>query len=359
MLKKITKILFLLIIVISMSGCNSSYRNLNDMAIVSSFLVDKEDDKYKVYIELYKEEKSENKSKKVSYFVSGKGKNLREAITNASNTVSKTLYFNHINTVIFSKKSIDNNLEYMFNYLEKRIQVNSNYYILISDDIEGLMKSEDEDNPILGEKVKYLINNSTNKGTMVNYDYLEKLSNYVSNNKDIFFNKIIIKDKNVAIENGYYFSGDKIVGELNDDEMKLINLFKYDENTYFSFDYEDNNYYVLKIDECDVNYNFKNGINIKLDIKANIDAAGSDINLKNINTIDKLSIHAKYSLERRLNELIERLVKDKSDILGINSYIYKFKGYKKYDFFNEKTNIKVNLTINKKGLINFKSFFVY
>ena len=188
MLSKFKKIFFLLILILSISGCNSSYHNLNDLAIVSSFLVDVEDNKYKVYIELYKEEKSENKSKKVSYFIEGYGKNLRSAITDASNSVSKTLYFNHINAVVFSKNAIDNNLKYMFNYLEKRIQVNSNYYILVSDNVKELKKSEDEDNPILGEKIKYLIENSTNNGTMSDYDYLEKLHNYASNIQDIFLN---------------------------------------------------------------------------------------------------------------------------------------------------------------------------
>lgn len=351
-LNKVIKIIGLFIILLSVSGCNTSYKNLNDLAIVSSFLVDIEDENYKVYIELYKEEKSENKSKKVSYFVEGIGNNLREAITDASNSVSKTLYFNHINAVVFSKEAIDGNLDYMFNYLEKRIQVNSNYYILISDDLEKLKKSEDEDNPILGEKIKYLIDNSTNNGAMIDYDYLEKLSNFVSKNKDIYLSKISVKDKNVAIEGGYYFKGEDIVGELNSDEIKLGNLFRDAENIYFTFELEDKEYYVLKIDNSDFKFNFDDGINIKLKIKANIDSAASNINLKDTETIDKLNSHSSASIERRLNELIEKLKNDKSDIMAINNYIYKYCGYEKYDFFKDKTNIKVDLIINKKGLIN-------
>lgn len=352
MLSKLRKIIILLILIISVTGCSSSYENLNDMAIVSSFLVDKKDDKYKVYIELYKEEKSENKSKKVSYYIDGTGNNLRDAITDASSSVSKKLYFNHINSVVFSKQSIDNNLEYMFNYLEKRIHVNSNYYILISENLDDIMKSKDEDNPILGEKIKYLISNSTNKGTMINFDYLEKLANFVSNNNDIYFNKISVVDGQVTIKDGYYFSDDKIVGELNNEEFKLINLFKKPDNIYFTFDYEDNNYYVLKIDNSDVSYDFENGIKITLDIKANIDSAGSNIDLTNNKIIDKLSSHAEKSINRRLDDFIKKLKDDNSDILAINNYIYKFCGYDKYDFFDDKVNINVNLTINKKGLVN-------
>jgi len=351
-LKKITKLIFLLIIMLTITGCNSSYKSLNDMAIVSSFLVDKENNKYKVYIEIYKEEKSENKSAKASYFVNGTGDNLRDAITDASNSVSKTLYFNHINAVILSKKSINNNLDYIFNYLEKRIQVNSNYFILIADDIEKLQKSEDKDNPILGEKIKYLINNSTNNGSMINYDCLEKLSNYVSKNKDIFLNKIKIIDKNIAIEGGYYFKKNKIIDELNSEEVKLLNLFRNEENIYLDFDYNSNNYYVLKIDTTNIDYNFINGINITLNIKANIDSAGSNIDLNNTKIINKLNQHSSASIKRRINELLNKFIINKSDVLGLNSRIYKYTGYQKYDFFNNKTNIKVNLTINKKGLVN-------
>jgi len=351
-LKKISKIFILFIILISITGCNSSYKSLNDVAIVSSFLVDKVNDDYKVYIELYKEEKSENKSAKKSYFIEGSGSNLRDAITDASNKESKTLYFNHINAVVFSKKSIDNNLNYMFNYLEKRIHVNSNYYILIADDIEKLKKSEDEDNPILGEKIKYLINNSSNKGTMLDYDYLEKLSNYVTKNQDIYFNKIEVKDKIVSIDGGYYFKDDKIVGTLESEELKLINLFNDEENIYFNFDYDNDNYYVLKIDSTEVSYDLIDGINIKLDIKANIDSAGSKIDLNNIDIIEKLNNHSSKSIKRRLNEFIDELIKNESDILGINSRIYKYFGKQRLDFFKDKTNIEVDLTINKKGLVN-------
>ena len=352
MLSKLKKILLLIVIILSVTGCNSSYNNLNDMAIVSSFLIDMKDDKYEVYIELYKEEKSENKSKKVSYFVKGSGSNLRSAITDASSSVSKTLYFNHVNAVVFSKESIDNNLEYMFNYLEKRIHVNSNYYILICDNLDELMESKDEDNPILGEKIKNLVNNSTNNGAMVDYDYLEKLENFVGKNRDIYFNKISVVDDNVTIKDGYYFSGNKIVGQLNNDEVKLINLFKDSENIYFNFDYEDDNYYVLKIDSSDASFDFEKGINIELEIKANIDSAGAKIDLTSNNVIDKLSSHAQESIERRLNEFIKKLKDDQSDILAVNNYIYKYCGYKKYDFFEDDVNVKVKLVINKKGLIN-------
>ena len=40
---------------------------------------------------------------------------------------------------------------------------------------------------------------------MIDYDYLEKLSNFVSKNRDIYLSKISVKDKNITIENGYYF----------------------------------------------------------------------------------------------------------------------------------------------------------
>ena len=352
MLSKLFKVFISIIFIISLTGCGSSYENLNDMAIVSSFLVDKKDNKYKVYIELYKEEKSENKSKKVSYYIEGTGINLRDAILNASSSISKKLYFNHINAVVFSKESINNNLEYLFNYLEKRIHVNSNYYILISDNLEEIMKIKDDDNPILGEKIKYLISNSTNKGTMVDYDYLEKLANFVSDNKDIYFNKINVTDDNVTIQDGYYFSKETIVGELKSEEFKLINLFNKPDNIYFNFDYDDNNYYVLKIDNSDFSYDFQNGIKINLDIKANIDSAGNDIDLTNNKIINKLTNHASENIKKRLEEFINKLKINNSDILAINNYIYRYCGYDKYNFFEDEVNIDVNLTINKKGLVN-------
>ena len=53
-----------------------------------------------------------------------------------------------------------------------------------------------------------------------------------------------------------------------------------------------------------------------------------------------------------MNNLLNRLKKDKSDILGINNYIYKIYGKKKLDFFKDDFDIKVNVVINKKGLVH-------
>ena len=114
MLNKITKIILLITITLSITGCNSSYKNLNDIGIVSSFLVDKNNNEYKVYIELYKEEKSDNKSEKKSYFITGNGKNLRQAILNASNSESKQLYFTIQDFLQVSKDSKAGAGEYFF-----------------------------------------------------------------------------------------------------------------------------------------------------------------------------------------------------------------------------------------------------
>ena len=108
----------------------------------------------------------------------------------------------------------------------------------------------------------------------------------------------------------------------------------------------------LKIDSSDFKFNFDDGINLSFNIKANIDSAASNIDLKDTKIIDKLNSHSETSIERRFNELIEKLVRDKSDIMAINNYIYKYCGYKKYDFFKDKTNVSVDVVINKKGLVN-------
>ena len=172
---KLYKILLLFLITITLSGCTTNYQSLNDMAIVSSVLIDKdEDNNFITYIELYKEEKSENKSKKVSYFVKGLGKTIKSSMNDAASSISRNLYYVHINAVIFSKDVASTNMEDLFNYLVSRVQINSNYYILISDNIKELLDTKDKDNDILGEKIDKLINNSTNSGTMANYDFMEK-----------------------------------------------------------------------------------------------------------------------------------------------------------------------------------------
>ncbi len=347
---KIYKISILILIIITLTGCNTNYKSLNDMSIISSLLIDKKDDKFITYIELYKEEKSENKSKKLSYYITGTGHNIEDAINNASSLISKELYLVHMNTVIFSKEIAQNNLEDVFNYLETKVQINSNYYILISDNIKELMDSKNEDNPILGEKISNLIKYSSNNGPMINYDYLEKLKNYVSNKKDIFLNKVEIENKNITIKNGYYFHNNNLVGTLNNDELKLLNLFSNFNNLYFTFKI-DNKQYIIKINNCDINYKLNNEININLNIKGNIYYADKGLDLNNVDLIEKINSHTKYSLKRRIEELLNKLINNKSDIIGINNYIYKINGYQKLDMFKDKININIDVKTNKKGLI--------
>jgi len=349
-LNNILKIFTLFFILFIVTGCNSNYLSLNDMAIVSSIIIDKKDDKYITHIEIYKEEKSENKSKKASYTVKSEGKYIKDAIDNASLLVGKNLYMVHINAIIVSKNAIDNNMEIVFNYLSRRIQLNSNYYILVTDDVDELLKSKDEDNPVLGDKIKSLVEFSTNNGAIYKYDFLEKLKNFVNPRVDVVLNKLSVEDKNLKINEGYYFNDDKIVGTLNQEEVKLTSLFKNDNNIFLDFDIDDK-YYILKIDESNTKYNLKDGITIKISAIANLDSVHSDYDLTKSSTINKLNKHAEASLERRYKELINKLIENKSDILTINDYIYRTEGYQKYNIFNDNVKFEIDIKISKKGLM--------
>ena len=349
-LSKITKIITLSFIIILLTGCNSNYQSLNNLGIVSSLLIDKIDDKYKAYIEVYKEEKSSNSTKSSSYFIEGTGNNIKDAINNASLKTSKTLYFVHINAVIFSKNSINNSLNDIFNYLEKRIQLNSNYYILISDNVEELTKLKMKDNPILGEKVKNIIEYTSNNGVTIKYDYLDKLYNFVSPNKDVFINKVSKNKDGIIISNAYYFDDNKLKGELNNNELKLVNLYKNNKNIYFNLKYN-NEYYVIKIDSSNIKYDMNNDINIKINVKASIDSSSSNLNLLKTETIKKLNKDASIELTKKMNELIKKLKKDHSDILGITEYIKKTKRKSNLNFYNDETTFNISVSISKKGLI--------
>lgn len=347
---KLLKTFVLIIILISLTGCNSNYMSLNDMAIVSSIIIDKKDDKYITHIEIYKEEKSENKSKKESFFIKSEGKHIKDALDNASLLIGKTLYMVHINAIIVSKNAIDNNMEIIFNYLSRRIQLNSNYYILVCDDVENILKAKDEDNPIIGEKIKNLTEFSSNNGAIYKYDFLEKLNNYLNPRIDVVLNKIKVDDKHLKINEAYYFNKNKIVGTLNQEEVILTNLFKNDNNIFLDFEI-DNKYYILKIDESKTKINSNNGINIDLKIISNLDSVHSDYDLTESSVIEKLNKHASISLEKRYNDLFDKLIKDNSDILMINDYIYRTESYQKYNIFKDKININVDVTISKKGLM--------
>ena len=342
------KIIILITLLLTLTGCNTNYKNLNDLGIVSSLIIDKEDDKYKVNIEIYKETKES--SKKESYFVSGKGIHLKDALDNASLLVSKNLYFTHINAIILSREVIDGNMETLFNYLSRRIDLNSNYYILVTDEVDKLLDSKDKDNPILGEKIKNLTSYSSNNGAILKYDFLEKLYNYVNPKIDVILNKVSVKSDKIKINEAYYFDDEDIKGTLNQEEVKLVNLFNNNNNILLDFKLDDK-YYILKIDESNLEISTKDKINIKFNIIANLDSVDDNFDLTKSSTIRKLNKHAGKSLEKKYKKLINKLIENKSDILRINYTIYKYNGYQKYDIFKDDYELNVNVKISKKGLM--------
>ena len=346
-MKKIIIIITLLFITTS---CNNDYQSLNDLSIVSSILIDKgKTTEYITYLELYKQEK--NSDNNDSYFIKGSGNNIQNAINNASNSISKKIYLTHTNTVVISEELAKDKINEIFNYLESKVGMNSNYYLLISDNIEDLINNKDKDNKVLGEKIYNTLKYSTNSGSMVNYDFMEKLSNYINKRKDIYISKINVRNKQLNIKDGYFFSKHNLVGTLNSNELRLINLFNNSKDIYFTFNYNSDQY-MIKVDKKRIKYTFDNKINIYINIKANIVEVGSNIDISKIKSINKLNKHSSNSLENSLKDLIKKLKNNKSDIIGINDYIYKIYGKNILDFFKDEVEIKINVDINKKGLIN-------
>lgn len=347
---KHVKLIIIFVFMIIITGCNNDYQSLNDLVIVSSILIDKgNNSEYETHLELYKQEKDSDNNK--SYFIKGNGNNIQDAINNAANSISKKLYLVHTNAVIISEDLAREKINEVFNYLESKVQMNSNYYLLISDNIEELINNKDKDTKVLGEKIANTLKYSTNSGTMVNYDFMKKISNYLNKRKDIYLSKVYVENEQVMVKDGIFFSDKKLVGSLNNEEIKLINLFNNSKDLYFTFKYNEDEY-MIKIDKKYIKYDINKDININIDIKANIVEVGSNIDILKRESINKLNRHSSLSLEKRLNNLINKLKSNHSDIIGVNNYIYKLYGKNIKDFFINNVNIDVNVDINKKGLIN-------
>ena len=82
------KIIILILIVLFTSGC-SDYRELSDMAMISNIAIDKEDDKYKVIVQVLDSSNSSSSSGESSVSPSvtvyeSVGKTLHEAFRNVT-----------------------------------------------------------------------------------------------------------------------------------------------------------------------------------------------------------------------------------------------------------------------------------
>lgn len=338
------KKIILVLIVFLLTGCYD-YVELDELKIVSSLIIDYQEEEYVVNLEVLNT--SEN-AKNGTYFVEGRGKTLMGALDDTKKSADFEPYYSHMNAVILSENMASSKLESMYDGFLRNIEIRKDFYLFVTDDIEGFLTFECEPGKSLGEMAKNsAVKMMENNGKYRTCQFREIVNNYLRD-KDFLIGSIKVDDENVILGDSYVFKDNKLASEVPEEVALFANIIN-QKNNYFEV--EGNNSFEL--------HEYKLESDVKKDkIVMNFTAKARVIDVQNgsaITTSDlqELENALKEKLKKKFLETIEYSKKIDVDIFGFNYeyYLHYPKLVKTDTWKNLDYEVNVDVSISEKGMI--------
>lgn len=350
-MKKLLFVFFILLI----SGC-WNYRELNDLAIVTSIAIDKKNNNYEVSALIINNKES-------STIYSSGGKTIAQALKKINLKIPKELYLGHLETIIISEDVAHEGIKNTLDYLLRNPETIKQFYLIVAKNAKAneVIKASSPLESFSGQSINSSVTSSSDiQGIKANIEYNKFIENMLKKGKEETLPTITLKDKKIKLDTISIFKNGRLLGYTNSSESQGINIIlnQIDE-TYLS--YKCNNGYVTSnisnIKTRIKNY-FKNKkpyIYIWVKADATIDEITCFTNLDNKKYIKK---NIKRKLTKELKQGIKIAKKYKSDVFGFGNLFYKkyptyFKNVEQK--WNEKVfpnipiDIKVTITLKNTG----------
>lgn len=338
------KKLVLVLLVFLMTGCYD-YNELNDLDIISTIIVDYEDDKYVVNLEVLNTSESAEKG---SHYVNGTGESLEDAINNIYYDSNYIPFYGHLSVFVMSDTVAKMGMSEFYDYFLRDTDFRKDFYVFVSEDIESILDYELDRDESFGEKAKVLVNTMIQQnGKYRTCNFREIVYHYLRDNPYLM-GGIYVDDENIKLSKNYIFQDNKLSFEVEKDVSLFMNMLSgkneifqlKNKNTYFIHEYKLKNEFE------------KNKIKVKL--------SGS-LRLTNIRGADELSISDMRKIEKEFNsfmedylkQLIDYSKKKNSDIFFYN-YLYSLKypdNSEKDTWKNIEYEIKSDLKVQEKGML--------
>lgn len=198
------KKIILLIIILSLTGCKS-YIELNDLAIIKSIGITKEN-KYTLYAEIIDEIDKNNIPK--TKIINVNADDITSLFTNIKSIVNKEIYLSHIDLIILDEHLNKNDLENIITFFLDHQEIRNDFLTVISSEIEKVLKNSkyDEIEEII------MTNKESKKIIKINFD--EVMLNFL-NNKEIKLSKIIY-DNEIIFDSNYLYKNNKFERIINE-----------------------------------------------------------------------------------------------------------------------------------------------
>jgi len=338
------KKLILLLMVFLLTGCYD-YMELDNMGIVSTMFIDQIDDEYVVHLEILNTNKSIPKG---SYFVEGSGKTFTEAVNSTFNSSDFVPYYSHMNAVILSEDIAKNNIEFMYEFFTRNIEVRKNFYVYVAQDIDEFLDFETEPGQSIGANLKQMTDNSIERnGRYITYEFRELLYRYLRD-MDFTLGSVIVNEGDLNLLEDYAFKDNKMGNSIEEEVVILLNMLNGKNKSY---DIVGKNNYEIHEYKFSINVE-KDKIKVSLKGNARMLSMGTD----NAMTMSELTVLEK-EIENKLSKMIEDVVVYTQDIgidiLGINYLYYQKypKDVKNDTWQNLKCEADVDIEISEKGMI--------
>ena len=263
-MKRIFAFIFVLFILLLSSGCYN-YKEINEMAIVSSIGIDKDNDSYVVSAQIMNSKESEDSEDSQIIVYSKKGKTIHEALRNLTLESPRKLYGNHLSKIVLSEEVAKEGIENILDLFIRVTEVRNEFIITIvkEDKASDVLKVLTSTETIPAEYVKLSLKTAyLNSGLIYTTKLDEFLSLYLKKGVDPVVPVLSIEKKakkgtttdnvtttspiskividNLAVTNNgkfeTYLDSNEIIGYnyLRNQIQKMIIPVKCDDNYYSS-----------------------------------------------------------------------------------------------------------------------------
>lgn len=376
-MKKFVLIIITLFILLISSGCYN-YKEINDMAIVSSIGIDKDNknDKYIVSAQIMNSKESEDSEDSQITVYTKEGDTVHEALRNITLKSPRKLYGNHLSKIVLSEEVAKEGIDNILDIFNRITEVRNEFIITIvkEDKASDVLKVLTTTESIPAEYVKLSLKIADKTSGLT---YATKLDEFISlylkkgidpvvpvlkidkkEKKGTTINnitttnpisKIVIEDLAVTNKGKLetYLKNEEIIGYnfLRNQIQKMIIPVKCDdENNYASILILKN-----KTKSNTAKKDNKYIINFNINSEAIITEYNCKKDLTDEKVIKELEKDTEKKIKRYIKKSLDKQKETKGKFLGLERIIYlDYPKYKNEDY-SVKYNAKVNLV--RKGEI--------
>lgn len=376
-MKKFVLIIITLFILLISSGCYN-YKEINDMAIVSSIGIDKDNknDKYIVSAQIMNSKESEDSEDSQITVYTKEGDTVHEALRNITLKSPRKLYGNHLSKIVLSEEVAKEGIDNILDIFNRITEVRNEFIITIvkEDKASDVLKVLTTTESIPAEYVKLSLKIADKTSGLT---YATKLDEFISlylkkgidpvvpvlkidkkEKKGTTINnitttnpisKIVIEDLAVTNKGKLetYLKNEEVIGYnfLRNQIQKMIIPVKCDdENNYVSILILKN-----KTKSNTVKKDNEYIINFNINSEAIITEYNCKKDLTDEKVIKKLEKDTEKKIKRYIKKSLNKQKETKGKFLGLERIIYlDYPKYKNEDY-SVKYNAKVNLV--RKGEI--------